>query len=102
MIKRILFLVFIITSLSASAQLTVTNSSYIYVDGDGFTEGTNVAPLYVTNEVNLTGVNSNIFLRNEAQLIQGNTVSTNSGVGELSVYQNGTANNFSYNYCALL
>ena len=98
MIKRILFLVFIITSLSASAQLTVTNSSYIYVDGDGFTEGTNVAPLYVTNEVNLTGVNSNIFLRNEAQLIQGNTVSTNSGVGELSVYQNGTANNFSYNY----
>lgn len=98
MIKRILFLVFITTSLSASAQLTVTNSSYIYVDGDGFTEGTNVAPLYVTNEVNLTGVNSNIFLRNEAQLIQGNTVSTNSGVGELSVYQNGTANNFSYNY----
>ena len=65
MIKRILFLVFIITSLSASAQLTVTNSSYIYVDGDGFTEGTNVAPLYVTNEVNLTGVNSNIFFFRE-------------------------------------
>jgi hypothetical protein len=98
MIKRILFLVFIITSISASAQLTVTNSSFIFVDGDGFTEGPDVAPLFVTNEVNLTGPSSNIYLRNEAQLIQGGTVSANSGVGELSVRQTGTANTFAYNY----
>ena len=63
MIKRILFLVFIITSLNASAQLTVTNSSYIYVDGAGFADTPGIAPLYVTNAVNLTGANSNIFLR---------------------------------------
>jgi hypothetical protein len=87
----------LITSISF-AQLTVTNSSYIYVDGNGFTEGLNVAPLYVTNAVNLTGANSNIFLRNEAQLIQGNTVSTNSGIGELSIQQSGNTNQWAYNY----
>ncbi|MFT6731485.1 MAG: hypothetical protein ACJA1H_002828, partial [Glaciecola sp.] len=66
MIKRTLFLVFITTSLNVSAQLTVTNSSYIYVDGDGFTEGSDVAPIFVTDAVNLVGTNSNIYLRNEA------------------------------------
>nr|WP_321228085.1 T9SS type A sorting domain-containing protein [uncultured Psychroserpens sp.] len=80
------------------AQLTVTNSAYIYVDGDGFTEAPDVAPLFVTGAVNLNNANSKIYLRNEAQLLQGNTVSTNSGVGELSVQQTGTANTFAYNY----
>nr|WP_321222668.1 T9SS type A sorting domain-containing protein [uncultured Psychroserpens sp.] len=98
MINRILFLVFILISFSVSAQLTVTNDSYIFVDGNGFTEGPDVAPLYVTNAVNLTNANSNIYLRNEAQLLQGNTVSTNSGLGELSVFQNGNTNQWAYNY----
>ncbi|MFT4612711.1 MAG: hypothetical protein ACI8QQ_001536 [Psychroserpens sp.] len=98
MIKRTLFLVFITTSLNVSAQLTVTNSSYIYVDGDGFTEGSDVAPIFVTDAVNLVGTNSNIYLRNEAQLIQGNAASANSGIGELSIQQTGTANTFAYNY----
>ena len=79
------------------AQLTVTNSAYIYVDGDGFTEGPNVAPLFVTDEVRLTGADSNIYLRNEGQLIQGNNVG-NIGTGKLSVYQTGTANTYIYNY----
>ncbi len=97
MIKRVLFLVLIIASIRASAQITVTNSSYIYVDGNGFTEGPNVAPLFVTDAVNLTGANSNIYLRNDAQLLQGNDVG-NSGIGRLSVYQTGTVNTYAYNY----
>jgi hypothetical protein len=98
MIKHILFLICIVSSLSASAQLTVTNSSFIFVDGDGFIEGPDVAPLFVTGAINLNEADSKIYLRNEAQIIQGNTASTNSGVGQLSVQQTGTANTFAYNY----
>lgn len=84
----------------AFAQLTVTNNSYVFVDGDGFTAAPDVAPLFVTNEVNLTGTNSHIYLRNEAQLIQdfAATNSTNSGTGQLSVHQTGNVNQWSYNY----
>ncbi|WP_405572367.1 T9SS type A sorting domain-containing protein [Winogradskyella sp. Asnod2-B02-A] len=90
----------LLCSSMAFAQLTVTNNSYIFVDGDGFTAAPDVAPLYVTNEVNLTDADSKIYLRNEAQLIQDftTTTSTNSGTGQLSVYQTGTVNQWSYNY----
>ena len=97
MIKHIFFLVFIITSLNVSAQLTVTNSSYIYVDGNGFTSSQNIAPIFVTDAVNLIGADSNIYLRNEAQLIQGNNTG-NTGTGKLSIYQTGTANTYTYNF----
>lgn len=84
---------------SAQSDLFVSNGSYIYVDGTGFSSGTDVAPLFVTNDVNLEN-NSHIYLRNDAQLLQGNNVG-NSGTGELSVYQNGTVNQWAYNYwCA--
>jgi Secretion system C-terminal sorting domain len=54
--------------------------------------------LFVTGNVNLDTA-GNIFLRNESQLLQGGTVaSTNVGVGKLSVFQEGTANNFHYNF----
>ncbi|MFT7051254.1 MAG: hypothetical protein ACJAZK_001857 [Psychroserpens sp.] len=98
MIKHILFLICIVSSLSASAQLTVTNSSFIFVDGDGFIEGPDVAPLFVTGAINLNEADSKIYLRNEAQIIQGNTASTNSGVGQLSVQQTGNTNQWAYNY----
>ncbi|TXE19606.1 T9SS type A sorting domain-containing protein [Psychroserpens burtonensis] len=98
MIKHILFLVCLASSLSGSAQLTVTNSSYIFVDGNGFTEAANVAPLFVTGAINLNEADSKIYLRNEAQIIQGNTASTNSGVGQLSVQQTGNTNQWAYNY----
>lgn len=84
----------------AFAQLTVTNDAYIFVDGNGFTPAPNVAPLFVTSDVNLDGPNSNIYLRNEAQLLQDftATTSTNTGTGQLSLYQTGTVNQWSYNY----
>ncbi|HET8885268.1 MAG TPA: hypothetical protein VFM70_02840, partial [Salinimicrobium sp.] len=80
------------------AQLTVkpngTEDNFIYVKGE---------VLYVEEEINLTensdpGVAS-IYLRHEGQLIQGRTdASANSGTGVLSVFQEGTVDNYAYNY----
>jgi hypothetical protein len=92
-----LILTISITSLSF-AQLTVRNNTFIFVDGAGFTEAANVAPLFVTGAINLNEADSKIYLRNEAQIIQGNSASTNSGVGQLSVQQNGNTNQWAYNY----
>ena len=96
--NRVLFLFAIALTFNAYAQLTVRNSSYIFVDGSGFADTAGVAPLFVTDEVNLTEADSRIYLRNEAQLIQGTGTTGNSGLGELSIYQTGTANTFAYNY----
>tara|TARA_R110002012_G_scaffold206357_1_gene376128 strand:+ start:41311 stop:43140 length:1830 start_codon:yes stop_codon:yes gene_type:complete len=90
------FILFTVTNFSFSqSDLYISNGSYVYVDGNVFTSGTN-APLYVTNDVNLD-TNSHIYLRNEAQLLQGNNVG-NSGTGRLSAFQTGTANTYAYNY----
>ncbi len=54
--------------------------------------------LYVGQNINLSA-NANIYLRNLSQLVQGTTgTSTNSGTGTISVYQEGTSDNFEYNY----
>jgi hypothetical protein len=76
----------------ASAQLYVASNSYV------FNKGT---LLYVTQDVDLQN-NGNLYLRNEGQLLQGTTGSgANKGLGNLSVFQEGTSNNFGYNYwCA--
>jgi hypothetical protein len=55
--------------------------------------------VYVTGAVELNGTNSNFYLRNQGQLLQGTTgASANRGTGRLSVFQEGTVNNFAYNY----
>lgn len=56
--------------------------------------------VFVKDYVELNTANSNIFLRNEGQLLQGSTASggVNRGVGFVSVFQEGTANNYGYNY----
>ena len=47
----------------------------------------------------LNGNNSFFYLRNEGQFLQGTTSSsTNKGTGKLSVFQEGTVNNYAYNY----
>ncbi|WP_333600673.1 T9SS type A sorting domain-containing protein [Flavobacterium sp.] len=72
------------------AQLYVSNNSYLYDKG---------TMVFVTGEVELAGANSNFYLRKEGQLLQGTTgSSTNKGTGKLSVFQEGTVNNFAYNY----
>ncbi|MEO8934581.1 MAG: T9SS type A sorting domain-containing protein [Xanthomarina sp.] len=95
-----IFTLILITSFSfifGQTDLYVSDNSFIYVDGTAFTSGPNVAPLYVTNNVELDGANSYLYLRKEAQLLQ-NIASGNSGTGKLSVIQTGTSNTYMYNY----
>lgn len=98
--KHIYFLILLASStfLFAQPDLYISDNAnvYVYVDGAAFTSGTN-APLYVTNGINLVG-DGNLYLRNEAQLIQNNPTANNSGTGRLSVYQTGTSNTYMYNY----
>lgn len=74
----------------ANAQLFVGSNSYVHNEG---------ALLFVSQDIELQS-NSNIYLRNEGQLLQGGAVlnGSNKGQGTLSVFQEGTANNFGYNY----
>lgn len=79
-----------------NAQLFVKDNSYVYNKG---------SYIYVKGDVNLqgdldvNGTSGNLFLRKEGQLLQGSTsFSTNSGTGELSVFQEGTVNSYAYNY----
>ena len=90
LISKTLTIVFsLFFSLQIFAQLTVRNDAYVYVKDQ---------LLYVKDDVNLTEPDSKIYLREESQLIQGDGTTGNSGVGELSVYQEGTTNQWSYNY----
>lgn len=73
----------------ASAQLSVRNNAYVFV---------NDQVLFVEDNVNLEESTAKLYLRSEAQLLQGAGTTGNSGIGELSVYQNGTVNQWSYNY----
>ena len=55
--------------------------------------------VYSRGNIELNGLSSNFYLRNEAQFVQGtNGNSTNKGVGKLSVFQEGTSDNYDYNY----
>lgn len=69
----------------------VAPNSYMYV-GDQF--------VYVTGNVELNAATSNIYLRKDGQLLQGTTAvgGSNTGLGALSVFQEGSVNNFQYNY----
>jgi len=74
-----------------------TTDSYVYA---------NDVVLYVEGGINLVENNTaeteaSIYLRGDAQLIQGDKVaSLNSGTGSISVWQRGFANAFDYNYWA--
>jgi hypothetical protein len=68
----------------------VSNNSYVFNKN---------SLIYVTGNVELNGTNSNFYLRNQGQLLQGTSgLSANKGTGKLSVFQEGTVNNFAYNY----
>lgn len=74
---------------SIIAQITVVN--------DGFITANNIV-VFSNDYVNLKNTDSKFYLRNEAQLIQGNGTTGNSGIGELSVQQTGIANQYAYQY----
>ncbi|KFF06453.1 T9SS type A sorting domain-containing protein [Flavobacterium reichenbachii] len=88
--KKILLLFSIIMiSFSAFSQIYFGTNSAMYVKNQ---------VLYVGTNINLAA-NSNLYLRNNSQLVQGTAaLSTNSGTGTLSVYQEGSSDNFDYNY----
>ena len=85
----LLFLVVCCSTNLAKAQLYVGGTSYVFVKNE---------VLFVNQDVDIQN-NGVLYLRNEAQLIQGTTgTSTNKGLGKLSVFQEGTSDNFDYNY----
>ncbi|WP_298344147.1 T9SS type A sorting domain-containing protein [uncultured Algibacter sp.] len=86
--KKLLLLLILISNLSFS-QLSVRNSAYIFVNDE---------VVFVEDDINLNETNSTIYLRNEAQVIQGAGTTGNSGVGELSVYQEANGGEHEYNY----
>lgn len=94
MIMRVFtsFFLFLILSVTANAQLFIKDGSFVFNKG---------AMVYVKDYIDVNGVNSNFYLRNEGQLLQGSTaagVGLNKGLGNLSVFQEGTSNNYAYNY----
>lgn len=89
--KNLLFaVVFLIQTQVNSQDIFVKANTYIYI-GNQF--------VYAKNNIELNAATSNIYLRNDGQLLQGTTgAGSNKGLGSLSVFQEGSANNFQYNY----
>ena len=90
--KVLIHFVLVLVCNLAFSQMYVAPNSYVFVNNQY---------MYVKQDVNLAA-NSNVYLRNNSQLLQGKTgAGANTGAGKLSVYQEGTVNNFQYNYwCA--
>ena len=81
--------IMLFTCFSMYAQdLYISNGDYLFA---------NDIEVTVNNDIRLNGTNSFIYLRGDAQLLQKNNVQ-NSGDGILSVYQDGTVNEYAYNY----
>lgn len=83
---KLFLLALIIGGLSMSAQVFI-DDSFIY------SKGTHI---FVKQDINIT-TDGAFYLRDEAQLIQEDNVD-NEGEGFLSVFQDGTQNEFTYNY----
>ena len=75
-----------------SSQIFVSNNASLYI----FNKGTYI---YDAGNLELNGPNSNFYLRNEGQFLQATAgAGANTGIGKLSVFQEGTVNNYAYNY----
>jgi hypothetical protein len=73
-------------------------SQDMYVKANTFVYASNKY-VYVKNDLELNATTSNFYLRNDGQLLQGTTGSgANKGLGSLSVFQEGTVNNYQFNY----
>lgn len=102
--KRITTLLCVLLAASASAQLTVkpntssNTDTFIYVqDQILFVEQDIALTKNADVDVMTDTIQSSIFLRGESQLIQGATNSNNSGNGTISVFQEGSTNQWDYN-----
>lgn len=93
-LKKTLLLVFgFLFLFQTNAQVPdmyVSPSTYVYASNQY---------VYIKNDLELNASDSNFYLRNDGQLLQGTTGSgANKGVGSLSVFQKGSVNNYQYNY----
>ncbi|WP_229029285.1 T9SS type A sorting domain-containing protein [Flavobacterium sp. SLB02] len=90
--KKTIVLILILTTTKCISQIYFSPNAYMYVKNE---------VLFVQQDINLAS-NSNLYLRNNSQLLQGTiTTNANTGTGTLSVYQEGTSDNYDYNYwCA--
>ena len=86
--NKLIVLVLFLCNLSFS-QLSVRNSAYVFVNDE---------IVFVEDDINLNEAASSLYLRNEAQIIQGTGTTGNSGLGELSVYQEANVGEYEYNY----
>lgn len=88
--RKIYLMMSILCGFLVNAQLYVSPSTYMYV---------NDQHVFVTGNVELNAADSFVYLRNSSQFLQGTTgAGTNRGLGKLSVFQEGTVNNYQYNY----
>jgi hypothetical protein len=71
MLKKIPIIFLLFCGVS-HAQLSVRNNAYVFVNDE---------IIFVNDNVNLNEAHSRIYLRNEAQLIQGSGTTGNTGVG---------------------
>ncbi|WP_046756011.1 T9SS type A sorting domain-containing protein [Kordia jejudonensis] len=83
------YILFLIFTNSVVAQLVIKNNNYLYVNNQ---------LLHVEEDINLMNSDSRILLRDESQLTQRSEDIANKGVGELSIYQEGTVGEYEYNY----
>jgi len=77
-----------VTSFLSAQDLYVSPNSYVFVQDE---------VVFVNDDVRLEATDSNIYLRDGAQLVQ-NTDTKNSDIGELSVYQEQTTGVYEYSY----
>jgi hypothetical protein len=87
--KKTILLIVLLISIKGISQIYFSPNANMYVKNE---------VLFVTQDINMAST-SNLYLRNNSQLLQGTaTTSTNTGLGTLSVYQEGTSDNYDYNY----
>ena len=88
--KKLFFLLLFFITIDSFSQLYVSSGSYVYNKG---------AVVFVNQGIELKS-NGNFYLRDEGQLLQGSatTTSTNKGDGKVSVFQEGSSDNYDYNY----
>lgn len=90
LLKKSAFFLAILFHLQGKAQMYVSPNSFVFAKNQ---------VVFVKKQVELNATTSNLYLRDNAQLVQGSSaVSTNKGLGSLSVFQEGSTNNFQFNY----
>lgn len=91
LIKSILLLAGFVFHIPINAQdMYVKENTFVYASNQY---------VFVQNAIELNAATSNLYLRNDGQLLQGTTgAGANKGMGSLSVFQEGTVSNYHFNY----